>query len=61
MVRRAYMMASLEQYFALLINFTVLVIVARILTPGEMVRMTLRKEQLLPHARGRELSVEVAP
>lgn len=36
MVRRAYMMASLEQYFALLINFTVLVIMARILTPGEI-------------------------
>jgi len=29
-------MASLEQYFALLINFTVLVIMARILTPGEI-------------------------
>ncbi|RFZ86969.1 hypothetical protein D0Y60_13305 [Shinella sp. WSJ-2] len=36
MVRRAYVMASLEQYFALLINFTVLVIMARILTPGEI-------------------------
>ena len=33
----------------------------RILTPGEMVRLTLRKERLLPHARGRELTVEVEP
>lgn len=31
----------------------------RILTPGEMVRMTVRKEQLLPHAGGRKLTVEV--
>jgi len=36
MVRRAYVMASLEQYLALLINFTVLATVARILTPGEI-------------------------
>ena len=36
MVRRAYIMASLEQYIALLINFTVLAVVARILTPGEI-------------------------
>jgi sarcosine oxidase subunit alpha len=33
----------------------------RILTPGEMVRMTLFKETLLPHAHGRELSVEIEP
>src|SRR6218665_2444188 len=36
MVRRAYVMASLEQYVALLINFSVLGIMARILTPGEI-------------------------
>lgn len=36
MVRRAYVMASLEQYVALLINFAALVIMARILTPGEI-------------------------
>ena len=33
----------------------------RILTPGEMVRVPLRKELLLPHARGCELTVEVVP
>ena len=36
MVRRAYLMASLEQYLALIINFAVLASVARILTPGEI-------------------------
>lgn len=36
MVRRAYIMASLEQYLALLINFAVLATVARLLTPGEI-------------------------
>jgi len=33
----------------------------RILTPGEMVRLTVRREQVLPRAQGRELSVEVMP
>ena len=36
MVRRAYVMASLEQYLALLINLTVLATMARVLTPGEI-------------------------
>ena len=36
MVRRAYVMASLEQYLALLINLAVLATMARILTPGEI-------------------------
>ncbi len=33
----------------------------RILTPGEMVRLTLRKAQLARCAQGRELTVEVEP
>lgn len=36
MVRRAYVMASLEQYLALLINLAVLATMARILTPGQI-------------------------
>lgn len=36
MVRRAYLMTSLEQYLALAINLSVLAIMARILTPTEM-------------------------
>jgi O-antigen/teichoic acid export membrane protein len=36
MVRRAYVMASLEQYLVLLINLLVLATMARILTPGEI-------------------------
>ncbi len=36
MIRRAYVMASLEQYLTLLINLAVLATMARILTPGEV-------------------------
>lgn len=36
MVRRAYVMASLEQYLALVINLAVLMTMARVLTPGEI-------------------------
>ena len=36
MERRAYVMASLEQYLALLINLAVLATMARVLTPGEI-------------------------
>jgi hypothetical protein len=33
----------------------------RILTPGEMVKVSVPKAELLRHVRGKELTVEVAP